>query len=187
MAKHSLALDIPDTLNENIFKILDSSIYSKDVPTECPKIEVILPGFQVPATITAISPSFSINLDACQLNIQNYNCGVQFNPLPDGVYVVRYSLSPNDIVYVEYNHLRITKALNKIYKILCCLDLKAAKPDKSIKVQLAEIHELEVFLKGAKANVEFCHHPVEGINLYNYVIKQLDRLSCKCGCSQSCN
>lgn len=186
MAKHQLALDIPDTLNETLFRVIDASLYSPDVPVECPKLEITLPGFQLPAVVTSIKPLFSANLSACDLGIQVYNCFVQFNPLPDGVYVVRYSLSPNDQVYVEYNHLRITKGLNKINQILCCLDLKDCDPIQPTKSQIQELKELEMMLKGAKSNVEYCHHPKKGMAMYSYVMGRLEKLACACGCKSSC-
>lgn len=186
MAKHLLSLDIPDTLNQNILKVWDSSIYSPDVPYECPKLEVTLPGFQMPSVSTNFGSGFHLNLDACQLGIQIYNCHVQFNPLPDGVYVIRYSLSPNDKIYVEYNHLRITCALNQINKILCCLELADCEPIEPTKSQLRELMDLWSMLKGAKANVEYCHHPKKGMAMYNYVVNRLNRLACNCGCENSC-
>ncbi len=186
MAKHQLALDIPDTLNECVLKVWDSSIFSADVPMECPKLEITLPGFQLPAVVTSITPGFTTNLDACQLGIQVYNCGVQFNPLPDGVYVIRYSYSPNDQLYVEYNHLRITCALNQINKILCCLELAPCEPLEPTKSQIRELQDLWMLLKGAKANVEYCHHPKKGMAIYNYVVGRLDKLACACGCKSSC-
>lgn len=186
MAKHELALDIPDTLNEHVLKVWDSSIYSEDVPMECPKLEVTLPGFQLPAVVTSIKPGFTENLNACILGIQVYNCGVQFNPIPDGIYVIRLSYSPNDKVYVEYNHLRITCALNQINKILCCLDLKDCEPIEPTKSQIRELQDLWMMLKGAKSNVEYCHHPKKGMAMYNYVVGRLDKLACACGCKTSC-
>lgn len=186
MAKHQLALDIPDTLNETSLKVWDSSIYSPDVPMECPKLEITLPGFQLPSVVTNLTPGFTANLNACELGIQVYNCFVQFNPLPDGVYVIRYSLSPNDQIYVEYNHLRITCALNQINKILCCLELKDCEPIEPVKSQIRELQELWMMLKGAKANVEYCHSPKKGMAIYNYVVGRLEKLACACGCKNAC-
>ena len=184
MATHKLALDIPDTLNDTALKVWDSSIYSDNLGTECPKLEVTLPGFQLPSVITNLKPGFTANLNACELGIQVYNCFVQFNPLPDGVYVIRLSYSPNDKLYVEYNHLRITCALNKINKILCCLDLSDCEPIEPVKTQIRKLKDLQIMLQGAKANVEYCHHPKKGMSIYNYVLNQLDKLACGCGCGE---
>ena len=186
MATHKLALDIPDTLNDTALKVWDSSVYSEDLGTECPKLEVTLPGFQLPAVVTSLKPGFIASLDACTLGIQVYNCGVQFNSLPDGVYVLRLSYSPNDKLYVEYNHLRVTCALNKINKILCCLNLADCEPQEPVKSQLRQLQQLQMMLKGAKANVEYCQHPKKGMAMYNYVVGQLDKLACACGCDDMC-
>lgn len=186
MTTHKLSLDIPDTTNECILKVWDSSSYSEDLGTQCPKLEITLPGFQLPSVITNLKPNFIANLNACELGIQVYNCGVQFNPLPDGVYIVRLSYSPNDQLYVEYNHLRITCALNKINKILCCLDLADCEPVEPVKSQIKQLQQLQMMLKGAKSNVEYCHHPKKGMAMYNYVIEQLDKLACSCGCQEMC-
>src|SRR3990172_4067108 len=159
MAKHLLALDIPETLNTKGIRISDSSIYSSDLPKECPKLEITLPGFNLPSVI---------------------------NTLPDGVYIIRYSLSPNDQLYVEYNHLRITCALNTINDILCCLDISNCEPEAEVKKQLRELWDLWMLLKGAKSQVEYCHHPKKGGNMYDYVTNRLNKIACKCGCSKTC-
>lgn len=185
MAKHQLALDIPDTLNEFGFRVIDVSIYSPDVPIESPKLEITLPGFQLPATIE-VQAGFHETISACQLGIQVHNCGVQFNTLPDGVYIVKYALSPYDKLYVEYNHLRITCALNTINKILCCLDLDACQPQEPVQSQIRELQDLWMMLKGAKSNVEYCHHPQKGMAMYNYVVGRLKKLACSCNCQGSC-
>lgn len=186
MATNKLALDIPDTLNDCVLKVWDSSIYSSGVPTECPKLEITAPGFQLPAIVSDIQPGFNLNLTACQIGMQIHNCGVQFNPLPDGVYIIRLSYSPNDQLYVEYNHLRITCALNKINKIMCCLDLSNCQPIQPVEAQLRELQQLWMQLKGAKSNVEYCHHPKKGLAMYDYVVGQLDKLACACGCQDKC-
>jgi|SRR3990172_3503032 len=186
MAKHLLALDIPETLNTKGIRISDSSIYSSDLPKECPKLEITLPGFNLPSVITTLPIGFLTTLSACDLGIQVFNCEVQFNSLPDGVYIIRYSLSPNDQLYVEYNHLRITCALNTINDILCCLDISNCEPEAEVKKQLRELWDLWMLLKGAKSQVEYCHHPKKGGNMYDYVTNRLNKIACKCGCSKTC-
>jgi hypothetical protein len=83
---------------------------------------------------------------------------------------------------VEYNHLRISQALVKIQELLCCLDLPLSEPQGPIKDKLREIQMLSVMLKAAKAKVEYCHNPSQGMDMYKYVMKRLTKLSCGCGC-----
>jgi len=186
MAKHQLSLEIPDTLNTCIIRVIETSIYSSTVQVECPKLEITPTGFWQAYVVDDLTEGFAENITACKMGLQIYNCDQQYNDLEDGIYIVRYSVSPNETVFVEYNHLRITKALNLINDILCCLDLAACDPQKPIKDKLRELQLLETQLKAAKVQVEICHQPSKGMDMYKYVINKLKKLSCGCGCSHDC-
>ncbi len=182
MAQHALSLEFPDTLNNCLLRIVDMSTYNQNVPVECPKLQITAPGFTTAAEITDMGTEFAVNLTACDLDLQLTNCESYRNDLPDGVYVIRYSVAPNDVVYVEYNHLRVSQALNKINNLLCCLDVPNCEPVGPMKEKLREINLLSTMLKAAKAKVEYCHNPEEGMAIYTYVLAKLDKLSCSCGC-----
>ncbi len=186
MEKHQLALEIPDTLNTCILRVVDSSIWSDIVPIECTLLEITPPGFTTVYSVKDLVPGFVSNITACQLGLQTTNCGNYYNDFADGIYIFRWSVSPNNIVYVEYNHLRITKALNKINNLLCCLDIKAGEQNPPMKETLREVQILTTLLKAAKAKVEYCHNPSQGMSIYNYCMKRLNKLSCNCGC-KDCN
>jgi len=186
MEKHQLALDIPDTLTKCIFRVVDASIYGDMAPVDCTKIEITPPGFTTTYSIENLETGFLENISACDLGLQTANCGNTYNEFPDGIYIVKYSVNPNEIVNVEYNHLRTTIALNKINDLLCCLDIQDCDPQAPLKEKLKEVQLLTTMLKAAKAKVEYCHTPNLGMDIYNYVIKRLDRLACSCGCD-SCN
>lgn len=183
MEKHQLALDIPDTLVPCIFRILDASIYSTIAPIECPTLLITPPGFITSYEYSNFTEDFILNLSACDIGLQTANCGNTYNDFPDGVYVVKYAVAPQDVVFVEYNHLRITKALNTINDLLCCLDLQACDPQGPVKEKIREVQLLTTMLQAAKATVEYCHTPAQGMDMYNYVMKKLNKLSCGCGCS----
>jgi len=180
MAQHVLSLEAPDTLNKCILRIVDTSIYNSQVTVKCPLLQVTLPGFNIPVQFdeTLIQPGFNLNLTACDLDLQVNNCGTTFNDLPDGIYILKYSVSPNDLVYVEYNHLRITCALFKIQQIYCDLDLGTCDPPDKTQARLDELQTIEQYLKAAKAYVEFCHQPSKGMDLYRYAMKLLNKMDC---------
>jgi hypothetical protein len=186
MERHQLAVDIPDTLTPCILRIVDASIYSDVAPVECGKLQITPPGFSTSYNYTDLQPGFLVNLSACDIELQTVNCGNVYNDFPDGVYVIRYSVSPQDTVYVEYNHLRVTAALNKINNLLCCLDVKGCDPQQPLRDKLREVQLLQTMLKAAKAKVEYCHTPGQGMEIYNYVMNRLNKLACGCGCD-SCN
>ena len=165
MAKHSLSLEAPNVLNTCILRVIDTSVYSPLVPTECPLLEVTAPGFWQAARITTLLPGFTVNLTACDLGIQTTNCDNYLNNLSDGIYIIKRSLSPSDQVFVEYNHLRITAALNLYSKILCCLDLANCDPDNETTERIKEAQFCRTLLDVAKARVEFCHEPKHGMDI----------------------
>lgn len=181
MAQHTLSLEAPDTLNKCILRIVDTSVYSQDTPLRCPLLQVTMPGFSRPVNFdeSIIQPGFSVNLTACDLEVQTQNCGTQYWDLPDGIYIIKYSVSPNELVYVEYNHLRTTNALNRYYTILCELDLAPCDPPAEIKAKLNKLRMIKMYIDAAKAKVEICHEPKKGMDLFNYAVKLLDKMQCK--------
>jgi len=178
MANHVLSLEVPTVMNACILRIVDTSIYSDIVPLTCATLNVTVPGFSYSTQID-VTPGFTETLTACDLQLQTTNCGTQYVDIPDGVYIIKYSVSPNDLVYVEYNHLRITKALIKYNTLLCNVDIAACDPPAKIKQRLEELRLIRMYLEAAKAKVEFCLEPDKGMTLYNYALKLMNKLDCK--------
>jgi hypothetical protein len=179
MAHHLLSLEVPTVMNTCIISILDTSIYSPLMPVSCPTLNVTVPGFNYSTQLTTVQGANTI-LTACDLQLQTQGCGgTVFSDLPDGIYVIKYSVSPNDTVFVIYNHLRITRALNIYNNILCKLDLAACEPPASIQKKLEILKMAKMYLDAAKAKVEFCHEPTHGMTLYNYALKIMRKIECK--------
>ena len=187
MANHVLSLEVPTVLNSCVMKIFDTSIYqtsSPNIPIVCPTLTITAPGFTYSSEIigskmTDFVELGNINITACDLNLQKTDCGLKYGDLPDGIYVIKYSVSPNDQVFVEYNHMRISKALNKYYKVLCEVDVAACDPPFKIKEKLEKLRLIKMYLEAAKAKVEFCHEPQKGMSLYNYALKLLNNFECR--------
>lgn len=178
MAKHTVSLEIPDTLNDCILRVVDTSLYADKVPVECPYLDVLVPGFTCAVRLD-VAPGFcNLNLTACDLEIQTENCGSIYDPLPDGVYVIKYSIAPNEYVYAEYNHLRTTSIMNKYNEILCALDVSTCDPIPETKAKIKELRLIEMLIKAAKAKVEYCHEASQGMDLYEYAKKRLEKLHC---------
>ena len=184
MANHVLSLEVPTVMNTCILKIMDTSVYSDLLPVTCPTLNVTVPGFnysnQLEGTeMVDFVASGHITLTACDLQLQTSNCGTQYVNIPDGIYVIKYSVSPNDQVFVEYNHMRITYALNRYYNILCDVDVNACEPPFKVQQKLQQLGLIKMYLEASKSKVEFCHEPQKGMSLYNYALKMLDKLECK--------
>ena len=182
--KHVLSLNIPDTMNDWSLTIHDTSIYVENMPISCLTLQVLMPGFTTASTFTASSvppleAGFIRHLTACDLEVLCESCGSVYNCLPDGIYVIRYSVSPTDLVYVEYNHLRIVQAMKLYQQHLCDLELQACAIPADKKARFDELMEIKGFLDSAKAKVDYCHEPSKGMELYNYALSRLKKLDCK--------
>lgn len=181
MGQTRLSLEAPEVTTNCILKLFDTSSYNTDVVASCPRLQITVPGFSTAVYIDNVPTEFNLNLTACDLKIQKDNCGKQYNDLPDGIYVIRYSVSPNDVVYVEYNHLRVTKSLNRLKALYCDLDLENCAPSPQKKKQREDARIIKDYLTGAKSYVEYCRQAKQGLELFKEANKMLDKFKCK-GC-----
>lgn len=177
MNKHILSLDIPETLNTQILRVIDTSVYSDELAVACPTLQVLTPGAAEEVTLDFNTNAENI-FTACTLQLQLTDCDTVLTDLPDGAYTLRYSVAPNDKVFVEYVHLRMTKALKLYYEILCNINLSGCEPLKEQKDKLNTLRLYKTMLDGAKAKVEYCHNVEVGVAIYNYVYSKLQKLSC---------
>ena len=180
MANHVLSLEVPTVMNPCILSIVDTSVYqtaNPPVPVTCETLNVTVPGFAYSNQID-VTQGFSAILTGCDLQLQTTGCGTSYVNLPDGIYIIKYSVSPNEVVYVEYNHLRITQALVRYNKAMCNLDLAACDPPARVQERLDKLRMIKMYLEAAKAKVEYCLEPQKGMSLYNYAIKLLNKFEC---------
>ncbi len=177
MANHVLSLEVPTVMNSCIMRVVDTSVYSSLIDVNCTYLNITVPGYGYSTQIN-VTENFTKTITACDLQLQTEDCGTVYQNLPDGVYIIKYSVSPNDVVYVTYNHLRITDALIKYNKILCDIDVSACDPPADVKRQLEQLRLIKMYLEAAKAKVEYCHEPQKGMTLYNYACKVLGKMNC---------
>ncbi len=177
--KHQLSLEVPDTNNCSVFRIFDTSIYDEHVPVTCGTLAITSPGYNQPVSIEVL-PHFNLVLNGCTLGIQTSGCGTTSQRLPDGIYTIRYSVSPNSEVFVEYHYLRICQTNNKYFNELCKVELAACEPEPDIKEQLDELRLIKSFIDAAKAKVEQCDDLQQGMDLFMYAQKRLHKFGSYC-------
>ncbi len=184
MATNSLSLNIPNIMTDCILRIEDTSVYDVNMPYVCPTVQVLVPGYKDcitlnDTTVPTVTKGFIFNLTACNLDIQNSRCGEEFDPLPDGIYVIKLALSPHDKMYVEYNHLRVTALRKKLKEEWCALRLSACEPIPETKNKFLSLMEITGYIDAAQAKAEECLDHDQAMVLYNYAKKLLDGYSCK--------
>ena len=176
--KHILSLEIPTVANCEIFTIWDTSEYTEDLLIDCPKLFITTPGASVP-TMIEVEEDFKTDFSPCAFNLQNSGCNTNRSNFPDGIYVIRYSVAPHDKVYVEYNHLRITTVLKAYYEKLCEIDVQKCEPSSDMLDLMVEMKYIRTLIDAAKAKVEYGHQPTDGMELYNYAVQRLEKVTCK--------
>jgi len=175
--KHILSLEVLTVANCEILSIRDTSQYSTLLPVDCPELLITVPGFNSPALIE-VTQGFDLNLVACTLGVQSTDCGITNAPLPDGIYIIRYSVSPNSEVFVEYNHLRTVSIMTLYYEVICGLNLANCEPFSEKQDLINKINYIRLLIDAAIAEVEYCTSPNKGMEMYNYALKRLNKILC---------
>lgn len=161
-----------------VIKLIDTSSYNTDIPVENGVLEVTPPGFSCPVTFT-VDQGFSIVINSGTLHIAPAVTQEDLIDLSDGVYHYKYSIKPNDKVFVEYSAMRNCALLQKYYYRICTLfsdrDRITRKEFEETRRHLIWIKEL---IDASKYKVEECGDEVAGIDMYNEANRLLDKRIC---------
>jgi len=164
-----------------VLKLVDLSTYNADIPVANGILEVTPPGFSC-AVSFPVDQNFSITLNSSTLKIAPAVRQEDLIDLPDGIYYYKYSIKPNDQLFVEYAALRACSLLQKYYYAVCELF------SDRVKITRREFEEkrraliwIKELVDGAKYKVEECGQEKEGIEMYNEALRLLERKnSCYC-------
>ncbi len=174
-----LSFDIIDTHDFKTLGIVDTSWYNPDITIETPTLQVTPPGYQVVA-----SPFFMIK----SLNIYNSNsfgitrasCEEELLELPDGIWKFKYSICPNDKLFIERFYLKTDQIVCRYTQAFLNLDLNTCD-DPVDKDKRKKLDEIEFYINGAIAAGNNQNAKLAA-DLYNKASKLLDRYGAKCSC-----
>jgi len=176
--RSELKLQVYEDGNESILTIIDRSVYNPDITTTCSEVLITAPGFG-DELVFEVAVDFNKAFTSHDFGYTDITCDKTML-LQDGIYVITYNICPTDTFTVTYNHLRQTRVLNKYYKTLCSLQLDACQPTKKQKENLLKLKEIKQYLDAAKAYVEVCGNPKKGLELNDYAIERLSKISTLC-------
>lgn len=167
------------TYNTKTLAIIDTSVYP-DAPFEIenPTIEICVPGFNdvvLPFTPNEYKLFTSENLGITEP-------GEEIKTLPDGIYIIKYSIEPNFENFVQQSIMRTDKIQEKFDEAFMKLDMMEC--DRAIKTQSkVELDSIYYFIQGAIAAANNCA-VVQANKLYNKANRMLDTfLHNNCGCT----
>lgn len=165
-----------DTHNVLTLGIADSSVYD-GVPTS-PTIEITVPGFAV-ISLPFVPNDFNL-FNSTTLGLSPIGDPVQ--PLPDGIYYLKYSVAPAVTNFVEKTIMRVEQIQEKFDSAFMKLDMMQC--DLAIKQQSkVELNSIYYFIQGSIAAANNC--AIETSNkLYIQANKMLNNfIKNNCGCS----
>lgn len=176
----ALALDLiyVPSYNLKTLMIFDGSIYPTNPPeVVSPTIEITPPGFNtvvIPFTVNEINTFTSLNLQVTTDNT--------LRPLPDGVYHMKYSVSPAFENFVEKTFLRVDLLQEKFDKAFLTLDMMQC--DRAIKEQSKqELVSIYLIIQGAIAASNECANEI-AMKLYRQADRMLELFfNSGCGCT----
>lgn len=166
-----LLLNIETNKSGKSFLIKDMSVYNSTLPITCTQLSVKVPGFTHIHTFEPL-PNFEQLVNLSNLGIQNVNSNSNLHVLPDGVYEIKYSINPNDKLFVEYIYFNTFK-LHSLYieKVCKFLSKKCDMTTKEKKDHVEWLWEISNNLDLIKIAAEECHEIEIAENIYNNTLE----------------
>ena len=178
MADLSLDILVIPTYNSKTLGVADASVYPTNPPVvSAPTIQITVPGFNtfaLPFNVNDFNIFTTSNLGITPLGVDQ--------PLPDGVYRLKYSVAPAYKNFVEKSIMRTEQIQEKFDGAFMKLDMMEC--DRAIKTQSkVELNTIYFFIQGAIAAANNCAN-AEATKLYNQADRMLNNfLKNNCGCS----
>lgn len=166
-----LSFDIIDTHDFKTLGIVDTSWYNPDITIESPTLEILPPGYTY-----AVSPYFmprSLNVfNSNGVGITKATCEEELVDLPDGIWKIKYSICPNDKLFIEKFFLKTDKLECRYAQAFLNLDFNLNSDDSLKKKKLQDV---ELFITGAIAAANN-QDPKLASDLYTKADRLLDSL-----------
>ena len=178
MANLQLDILVVPTYSVLTLGVTDASVYPTNPPVvSSPSIEINIPGFGT--KILPFVPNETNVFTSSNLGITDIGCN---QPLPDGIYRIKYSVAPAYANYVERTILRVDRLQEKFDNAF--LQLNMMECDRALKTQSSvQLNTINFFIQGAIAAANNCAE-YESNTLYAQANNMLDGfLKSNCGCS----
>jgi hypothetical protein len=178
MSDLKLDILVIPTYNSTTLGVADASTYPTNPPVVSgATIELTVPGFGTffkPFNVNDFNVFTTSNLGISVVGVNQ--------PLPDGVYRMKYSVSPAYINFVEKSIMRVEQLQEKFDSAFMKLDMMEC--DRAIKTQSkVDLNSIYFFMQGAIAAANNCAE-IEATRLYNQADMMLNNfIKNNCGCS----
>lgn len=178
MADLKLDILVIPTYSTLTLGIADASTYPTDPPiVSSPTIEINIPNFGIvllPFNVNDLNVFSSSNLGITPVGTND--------PLPDGIYNLKYTVEPAFENFVEKSIMRVDRIQERFDEAFMKLDMMEC--DRALKAQAkTELTTISFFINGAMAAANNCA-TVEANKLYLQADKLLTNfIRSNCGCT----
>lgn len=169
-----------DLLNPKILTVRDTSYYEEDYEVTGGLLEISYPGSNVIVEIDDVLSGFFQIINSNTLGITNAQTSSNLADLPDGIWTLRYSIDPNDELFVEYTFLRNTLQMVDYVNAYCKLDIRLCE-EKHYKEKLEKLKDIYNLIKAAEYYVDCCRNS-DAIKVYNKASQLLEEFHDDCHC-----
>ena len=164
-----LDLLVLDTHNAYTIGIADLSQYPTGFPIVAPTLQIAPPGFPTVALPFTASSMSILNSENLGLSI----AGQDQVKLPDGIYRIKYTITPANIHFIEKTFMRTDAIQERFDNAFMTADFSCADRHFS-KAQRDKLDEIYFLIQEAIAAANKCANTL-AMNLYNQASKLLDR------------
>jgi len=176
-----LDIYIEKILNPKLLIVKDCSYYNPDIVVTNAKLEVQYPRSNSYINIP-VGKNFSYIINSNTIGLTNSNTHEGLSDLPDGIWTIKYSICPNNELYVEYTFLRNVKQLIKYHNLFCKIEVDKCNRKQYLE-DLKKIREIKDIIDAAQYLADDCGKYEKALELYNHADSLLDEFTnnCKCG------
>lgn len=176
---HQLDITYHNTYNCKTLRIEDNSIYDENVEIINPILEVKPPGLlqYIPFTFANKKwKAITLNCSTLELCCTKQPC--KLTEIPDGIYDIKYSISPNLKTMIEFSHMRVCKIMSNYIKLiglfLSSKYTRQIKDNDCIEKELVEIKDL---IDNSIYAVEELLDSNLGLELYEEALNRIKKLN----------
>ena len=119
-----LNFNIIDTHDMKTLGVIDTSWYNPDIIIETPTIEITPPGYKYSASPFFMHKALNV-YNSNGFGITKASCEEELIDLPDGLWKIKYSICPNDKLFVEKFFLRTDRIQCRYTQAFLNLDLSS--------------------------------------------------------------
>lgn len=152
MAELNLDFLIIPTYNKYTLGIADNSTYPDSPPSVIsPTLEITVPGGNNPVSIPFTVNDFNV-LNSTSLGITEQG---REESIPDGIYIIRYTVSPAYEIFIEKSIFRVNKLLESFDEAFMKVDLTGCDNSQK-KQEMITLNTIRFFIQGAISAANNC-------------------------------